>query len=62
MLPGQNLGLTPYTKYGSDPNASFLSHKNYLYDMKGSNPSAKGIIKKLGNTVGIRHVVLWICY
>ncbi len=48
MLPGQNLGLTPYTKYGSDPNASFLSHKNYgfPYDMKGSNPSAKGIIRE----------------
>ena len=48
MLPGQNLGLTPYTKYGSDPNSSFLSHKNYgfPYDMKGSNPSAKGIIRE----------------
>jgi len=48
MLPGQNLGLTPYTKYGSDPTASFLSHKNYgfPYDLRGGNASVKGIIRE----------------
>ena len=48
MIPGQNLGRAPYTRSGADPNASFLSHKNYNfpYNLAGSNASAKGIIRE----------------
>lgn len=48
VVPGQNLGRTPYTRSGSSAEAAFTSHEKFgfPYDLKGSHASAKGIIRE----------------
>lgn len=48
VVPGQNLGRTPYTRSGSSAEAAFTSHEKFgfPYDLRGSHASAKGIIRE----------------
>ena len=48
IVPGLNLGRTPYTRSGSNSEAAFTSHEKFgfPYDLKGSHASAKGIIRE----------------